>query len=157
MKSGAVENVLSRLRKLETSVERGTHYGFQQGIWKAAADEIERLQAIEREVNTPHTTEFLEAVKLEAAHQRQRWAAPHDAGKTDADWFWLVGYLAGKCLRCVITGDREKALHHTISSAAALANWYEAIKRDETGTGIGHDDDIRPIEIARSENSVVQP
>lgn len=100
-------------------------------------------------INNPHTDEFLPAVKLEAAHQRDRWGDAHDRGKSAENWFWLVGYLAGKCLRAAITGDREKAMHHTISSAAALANWYEAIKRDTTGTGVGQDDDIKPVEIAR--------
>lgn len=103
-------------------------------------------------INNPHTEEFLPAVRLEAAHQRDRWGEAHDRGKSAENWFWLVGYLAGKCLRSVITGDRQKALHHTISSAAALANWYEAIKRDATGTGLGQDDDIKPVEIARFED-----
>jgi hypothetical protein len=102
-------------------------------------------------INNPHTDEFLPAVQLEAAHQRDRWGEAHDRGKSAENWFWLVGYLAGKCLRAVITGDREKALHHTVSSAAALANWYEAIKRDTTGTGFGQDNDIKPVEIARFE------
>lgn len=103
-------------------------------------------------INNPHTDEFLPSVKLEAAHQRDRWGDAHDRGKSAENWFWLVGYLAGKCLRAAITGDREKALHHTISSAAALANWYEAIKRDGTGTGLGQDNDIKPVEIARFED-----
>lgn len=60
------------------------------------AAEVRRLRT---ERNTPHTADFLEAVKLEALHQRERWGVDHDAGKTDADWFWLVGYLAGKALR----------------------------------------------------------
>lgn len=111
-----------------------------------------RAHDLDAMVNNPHTDEFLPAVKLEAAHQRDRWGDAHGRGKSAENWFWLVGYLAGKCLRAVITGDREKALHHTISSAAALANWYEAIKRDTTGTGIGQDNDIKPVEIARFED-----
>ena len=110
--------------------------------------EVGRLKTL---INNPQTDEFLSAVKAEAAHQRDRWGEAHDRGKSAENWFWLVGYLAGKCLRSVITGDKHKALHHTISSGAALANWYEAIKRDETGCGIGHDNDIKPIEIARFE------
>ncbi|MBX3588822.1 MAG: hypothetical protein KF796_19495 [Ramlibacter sp.] len=102
-------------------------------------------------INNPHTDEFLKATRLEAAHQRDRWGEAHDRGKSAENWFWLVGYLAGKCLRAVITGDKPKALHHTISSAAALSNWYEAIKKDETGCGHGADADIKPVEIARFE------
>lgn len=106
-------------------------------------------------INNPHTDEFMKATQLEAAHQRDRWGEAHDRGKSAENWFWLVGYLAGKCLRAVITGDKAKALHHTISSAAALANWYEAIKKDETGAGLGHDADIKPVEIARFEGAAL--
>lgn len=110
--------------------------------------ECDRLDAL---INNPQTAEFLAAVKSEAAHQRDRWGDAHDRGKSAENWFWLVGYLAGKCLRCCISGDKPKALHHTISAAAALANWYEAIQRDETGVCIGLDLDIKPVEIARFE------
>jgi hypothetical protein len=101
--------------------------------------EMDRLEGL---INTPHTADFLEAVKLEAAHQRERWAAEHDDGKTDADWFWLVGYLAGKALHSgkladdardsdslpepleVAAKHADKRLHHIITTAAALANWH---------------------------------
>lgn len=114
-------------------------------------NDAESAQQYHGLINNPHTAEFLEAVKLEAAHQRDRWGEAHDRGKSAENWFWLVGYLAGKCLRATITCDKFKALHHTISTAAACANWFEAIKKDKTGAGIGHDNDIRPIEIARFE------
>lgn len=90
-----------------------------------ARDENQRLDAL---LNTPETEDFFEGIELEAAHQRQRWPSEQDAGKTHADWFWLVGFLAGKCLHSAASGDMHKALHHTISTAAALANWHRAIK-----------------------------
>lgn len=107
----------------------------------AAAAELERLDAL---LNTPHTAEFLEAVKLEALHQRERWGSEHDAGKTDADWFWLLGYLAGKALHAGknveiaeqwssvderaanVEPSAEKRLHHIVTAAAALLNWHAA-------------------------------
>jgi hypothetical protein len=94
-----------------------------------------RVGELEMVLNTPETEDFFKGVPLEAAHQRVRWPSEHDASKTPADWFWLVGYLAGKCLASHIAGNTDKALHHTISTAAALANWHCAIK----GTG-----DMRP-------------
>lgn len=99
------------------------------------ADEVDRLEAL---INNPHTTDFLEAVRLEAAHQRERWGTEHDAGKTDADWFWLIGHLAGKALHAAMLVDHgdisarlrstmiEKSLHHIITTAAALLNWHAA-------------------------------
>lgn len=87
----------------------------------AAAVEIERLRA---QLNTPETEDFMQGIPLEAAHQRERWGADHDAGKAPLDWFWLIGYLAQKAATSAIAGDLTKAKHHTISTAAALANWH---------------------------------
>lgn len=97
-----------------------------------AVAELERLDAM---LNTPHRAEFLEAVHREAMHQRERWGTEHDAGKTDADWFWLVGYLAGKALHEGKRADEAaangeaimtKQVHHIITTAAALLNWHAA-------------------------------
>jgi hypothetical protein len=86
--------------------------------------ELERLQAI---INTPQADDFIRAVSIEAEHQRQRWGVEHDAKKTPADWFWLVGYLAGKALHAHAADNAEKAEHHVITTAAACANWHLAM------------------------------
>lgn len=83
-------------------------------------------------LGTPQLEDFAQAVVSEAAHQRVRWSAEHDGGKTNADWYWLVGYLAGKCLTSALTGNREKALHHVITTAAACANWHASIVGTDT-------------------------
>lgn len=97
-------------------------YPSQVTRWVKAADvgavEAELKEALAK-LNTPEIIDFAKAVNLEAAHQRERWGTDHDEGKTDADWFWLVGYLAGKALHIP-----EKRLHHLITAAAALANWH---------------------------------
>jgi hypothetical protein len=102
-------------------------------------DEIARLTAL---LNEPITAYFIEGVKVEIAHQVLRWGEAHDRSKSAEAWYWLVAYLAGKALRCAIEGDREKALHHTISTAAALGNWHKAIIADETVIGLGEDADL---------------
>lgn len=89
-----------------------------------ALDEIERLRTL---LNTPRTDEFFDSVRVEAAHQIERWGTEHDAGKTAPDWFWLLGCLAGKALH-----KPDKRLHHIISSAAALLNWYRHETREST-------------------------
>lgn len=78
-------------------------------------------------INSPETADFMAAVPLEAAHQRDRWGSDHDAGKSPFDWFWLIGYLAQKAAASAVAGDLEKAKHHTVSTAAALANWHAAL------------------------------
>lgn len=96
------------------------------------------------DINTPYIEDFITGVASEIAYQRETWGAAHDRSKSAENWFWLVGYLAGKALFSVIKGDREKALHHTISAAAALAQWHAAIIDDKSGSGRGEDADLRP-------------
>ena len=88
--------------------------------WFVLQAEVERLTAL---LNTPLLDDFTAAVKREAAHQVERWAS-QDARKQPEDWFWTLGHLARKALRAHIDGHRDKALHHTISSAALLLHWH---------------------------------
>lgn len=91
---------------------------------------------VELLIHTPEIAVFENGVRVEAAHQRERWGADHDAGKTPFDWFWLVGYLAQKAAAAAVAGDIDKARHHTISTAAALSNWHLALS--------GGDNRMRP-------------
>jgi len=83
-------------------------------------------------LNTPEIDDFDKAVPLEAAHQVLQWGAESDAGKTAPDWFWLVGYLAGKALAAALLGDQRKAKHHCVSTAAVLRNWHAHIRSGES-------------------------
>lgn len=67
-----------------------TQFADLEQSYEECVQERDNLKAI---LNTPETEDFFKGIKLEAAHQRLRWPAEHDAGKTYADW-----YLAGKCL-----------------------------------------------------------
>lgn len=82
--------------------------------------ELERLDGL---INSPETQTFLEGVKLEAAHQAERWSRD-DVQKQPADWFWTLGYLGGKALNAHLRGDMPKALHHTVTTAALCAQWH---------------------------------
>ncbi len=130
------------VREMEAKVHR-LEASEKELIWQlrdaqaaelAATVEVERLNKL---INNPHTEHFLSAVQLEAAHQQERWASSHDAGKEDADWFWLVGYLAGKAIRPGQT--QEKRLHHIITTAAACLNWHGRA----SGTHTGHSMAVR--------------
>ena len=95
---------------------------------EAAKFEIERLTFI---LNTPQYEPFLKAVESEAAHQTFRWGEKDRETKSPADWFWLVGYLAGKALTADLIGNGKLARHHTISTAAALYHWHASVKGDK--------------------------
>lgn len=105
--------------------------------------ERDRLSAL---INSPEVEQFLRGVHIEAVHQVERWGTVHDRAKRPADWFWLVGYLAGKALHSLVAGDKEKALHHTISTAAALYNWHCAISGTDVRMCPGRSDVAEIVE-----------
>jgi len=67
-----------------------------------------------------------------------RWPVEHDAAKTAWDWFWHLGYLGGKAAHAALTRDFDKALHHTVTAAALLANWHRHLiaARDAARGGV---------------------
>lgn len=118
-------------------------------------------QELRELINAPEMESFLRGVHIEAVHQVDRWGEASDRGKRPEDWFWLVGYLAGKALAAhkaslaepaptdgmdmrVIA--REKALHHCISTAAALYNWHCAITGTDVRMAPGDSDVARIVE-----------
>lgn len=95
--------------------------------WESVWREKERLAGL---IDTPEILDFVKAVQLEAIHQRERWGSQHDAGKTDEDWFWLIGYLAGKALHNPPKAGKdwdELRLHRIVTVAAAACNWHAAV------------------------------
>lgn len=96
----------------------------------------QRLAEAEKLLNSPELHDFAKGEVNEAAHQRGRWASDNDSGKSPADWFWLIGYLAQRAMTAQMAGNTDKALHHCISTAAALNNWHAAIS--------GANSDMRP-------------
>lgn len=88
--------------------------------WRAKAAKYDAI-------NTPELYDFIEATLNEALHQREKWGVEKDGGKTDADWFWLIGFLAGKALHNPPKDDMgsvDARLHRIITVAAAAANWH---------------------------------
>lgn len=131
----------SYLEMMRAHVDEGGTLNHANGV--ALLAEVERLRSL---LNTPETADWFKGVELEAAHQQERWGSAHDAGKTALDWFWLIGYLAQKAAYARIAGDDEKAKHHTISTGAALLNWYRQISGATGATmrpGIGLDEQQR--------------
>lgn len=129
-----IEDRAKEARELRSQVatlerERDTLQGALEGVKSVSADWRSRAEAAERRVaelegllNTPETDDFMRGVPLEAAHQQARWGAEHDAGKTDADWFWLLGYLGGKVLHADATPEKKR--HRVIAAAAVCLNWH---------------------------------
>lgn len=125
-----IEGFCKEVKRLESDLSAA------MAAKEAAEKERDRLKRL---LDTPEVDDFVDAVKREAAHQCERWGVDSDAGKTPQDWFWLIGYLAGKGLNAAITGDRDKALHHTVSTAAACLNWHAHMTGHRTAMRPGTD------------------
>jgi hypothetical protein len=101
---------------------------------KALADKLhdEKMEhdLLKELMSRPEIDDFWEGIVTEAAYQRQRWDYD-DRSKSAENWFWLVAWLSGKALRAAIDGDKEKAKHHTISTATVLFKWHQAIKTND--------------------------
>jgi hypothetical protein len=94
-------------------------------------DLVEEVLRLDGLINTPQITDFIEAMKTEAAHQRERWGDDHDKMKRPEDWFWLIGYLGGKIIRPDTT--KSKRLHRIVTVAAACLNWHRhEVRRRES-------------------------
>ncbi len=105
--------------------------------------EVARLKSL---INHPEVEAFLRGTHIEAVHQVERWGTSSDRAKSPADWFWLLGYLAGKALRAAEAGNVEKAKHHCISSAAVLYNWHCAISGTDVRMCPGRSDLAEMVE-----------
>lgn len=82
-----------------------------------------------RALHTPEVHDFLAGITREAIYQRRKWSGNGDAGKTDADWLWLIGYLSTKALlnpHKPDTHDVDARAHRIITVAAAALNWHAA-------------------------------
>lgn len=94
----------------------------------AALAELAELRAL---INSPTTDDFFAAVRIEAAHQVERWGE-HDAGKRAEDWLALFTYLLGKAAKAHFEGNADKLLRHIITVAAVALNWHRNLTGEST-------------------------
>lgn len=134
------EQLLARAETMEAERWKGNH-GYAETL-RMDAWALRTAAAL----FSPEIQDWFEGTRLEASHQVLRFAAEHDAGKTAFDWFWLVGYLAQKAAASAVDGDVEKAMHHTISTAAALFNWHRNLSGSSRLMRPGIDPIARGIE-----------
>lgn len=136
------EDILQVARSL---ADRAACFGYTQAAMEIGQAILAEREAMNAKINSPETENWMAGVPLEAAHQIERWGAGHDLGKTAWDWFWLVGYLAQKAASAQLSGDVQKAKHHTISTAAALLNWHRNLTGESTAMRPGIDPAARGV------------
>lgn len=115
-----------KLERLQLSLSH-QHNNGNHLLWKKLARKLflERNSLL-TELNHPITNDFLQGAIIEAAHQRKRWNQD-DKNKTNQDWFWTLGYLAGKVLWNPGLADIEKQKHRIIAIAATACNWWNSL------------------------------
>lgn len=127
------EQIAEELRTVHPSTPPDATMEMKFTIWEWRAllaqgeriNELEIQLKVQRDIlDTPVVEPFAEAVALEAKHQIFRHGKEHDIVKDAFDWYWALGYLGGKAARADKDDDVAKALHHTITAAALLANWH---------------------------------
>lgn len=90
-------------------------------------------------INSPQTTNFMEAVRVVAGHLVRYWGSERDASKRPEDWITLIVDLLGKASKAHFDGDRDKLLHHVITLAAICLNWHRNMMEMRPGIGPAND------------------
>lgn len=77
----------------------------------------------------PVTDDFWADAAEESRYQSEHWGEDHDNAKSDDEWFWTLGFLAGKVLRP--DADVFKKRHRLRAAAALLHQWDQRLARRE--------------------------
>lgn len=85
---------------------------------------LSRYEKLYGLINKPEVIDFTRGMSCEFAFQNLKWGDETLDNYTHEDWFWVVGYLAGKAVHCFENDKHKKGLHHTITTAAVLSHWH---------------------------------
>lgn len=93
---------------------------------------MDRLEYLEALINSPEINNFLEGVKIEQAHQTERWGMDVEETKFPHDYALVIDKLKGKLAQDVWDKDHEKYKHHLITIAAVCYNAHRQISKEGT-------------------------
>lgn len=85
-------------------------------------------------INSPEIEDFLKGVRLESAHQTERWGSEQEALKLPHDYALVLDKLKGKQALAIWDKATDKYKHHLITMAAVCFNMHRQI--DKEGTAI---------------------
>jgi len=95
-----------------------------------------RLQYLENLINNPEIEDFLKGVKLESAHQIERWGIEKEQSKYPHDYALVISKLVGKLAVDIFDKNTDKYKHHLVTIAAVAFNIHRQIEKE--GSGINH-------------------
>jgi hypothetical protein len=84
------------------------------------------VTAIESAFDDPVIDDFIEGLRIEIPYQQHVWNV-EDAGKSISCWIRLIHHLTAKIGESDWNHKPDKAKHHIITTAAALANFHAAM------------------------------
>lgn len=96
------------------------------------AKKMDRIEYLEKLINNPEINDFLEGVKIESAHQIEKWGEEHEADKYPHDYSLVLDKLKGKQALAIWDKDLEKYKHHLITMAAVCFNAHRQISKEGT-------------------------
>ena len=93
----------------------------------------QRIAELEALINHPRFDDFIEAVRIEQAHQVEKWGPDHDKQKRVNDWIAVFARLLGKLVNAGWEHDWQKFEHHLITLAAVAFNCFRRMKEAQDG------------------------
>lgn len=111
--------------------ERGLFNRLDAAYFDAVLTVIADRDRLEALINTPELEDFAKALKVEAAHQQERWGVAHDSAKGPHDWAAVLVHLLGKAINAAWQCDGDKFKHHIVTIAAVCGNWHARVVERE--------------------------
>lgn len=94
--------------------------------------ENNRLEYLENLISNPEIEDFLKGVKIEAAHQTEKWGLEIEETKYPHDYSLVLDKLKGKQAQAIWDKDIEKYKHHLVTMAAVCHNIHRQLKKEGT-------------------------
>jgi len=92
----------------------------------------DRLAYLEKLIGSPEIENFLEGVRIEAAHQTDKWGMKDEESKFPHDYALVMDRLKGKQTEAIWTRDSEKYRHHLVTLAAVCFNAHRQVSKEGT-------------------------
>jgi hypothetical protein len=89
-------------------------------------------ELVNSKINKPSILGFIESVKIEMAHQFEKWG--DESHKPLLHHTSVLSYLNGKLIRAIWDGETEKVKHHLMTVAAVAGSAYKYFFPDEFET-----------------------
>lgn len=91
-----------------------------------------RLQYLEKLISNPEIENFIEGLRIESAHQTDKWGQREEESKWPQDYALVLDKLKGKQALAIWDYDKEKYKHHLITMSAVCHNIHRQIEKEGT-------------------------